>query len=174
MKDRSMPRKISWFTGGLLMAALILFTFSIWGADRPIGASTYVPYFASILFGLDPAEYRYVAEIETAGAWEGVMLVGAFFGALFMSLFVTRTFRFSIVPTLWRERRNDSALSRLIWSFFAGFVMIVGARLAGGCTSGHFLSGASQTAISGLIFGGIVMATLIVTGRLFYRKKGTK
>jgi len=78
-----MPKKISWLTGGILMALLILFTFSIWGADRPIGASTYVPYFASLIFGLDPAKYEYVAEIEKAGAWEGVMLIGAFFGGLF-------------------------------------------------------------------------------------------
>ncbi len=167
-----MPKKISWLLGGLLMALLILFTFSIFGADRPIGASTYVPYFAALLFDLDPQNYEYVAEIERAGAWEGVMLLGAFFGALFMSLFVTKTFRFSVVPSLWRERKNGSALSRLLWSFIAGFVMIIGARLAGGCTSGHFLSGASQVAVSGLIFGGITMATVILTGRLFYKRKG--
>ena len=167
-----MPKKISWLTGGILMALLILFTFSIWGGDRPIGASTYVPYFASVIFGLDPAHYEYAAKVEKAGAWEGVMLIGAFIGAFVMSVFVTKTFRFSVLPTLWKERKNSSAASRLIWSFVAGFVMIVGARLAGGCTSGHFLSGASQIAVSGLIFGGIVMATLVVTGRLFYKRKG--
>ncbi len=167
-----MPRKISWLTGGALMALLILFTFSIFGADRPIGASTYVPYFAGVLFDLDPQKYEYMAEIEKAGAWEGVMLLGAFFGALFFSLFVTKTFRISFIPTLWKERKNSSVLSRLLWSFFAGFIMIIGARLAGGCTSGHFLSGASQIAVSGLIFGGITMATVIITGRLFYNKKG--
>ncbi len=167
-----MPKKISWLTGGVLMALLILFAFSIWGADRPIGASTYVPYFASVIFGLDPEHYEYAAEVEKAGAWEGVMLIGAFVGGLFMSVFVTKTFRFSVLPTLWKERKNSSVASRLFWSFAAGFVMIVGARLAGGCTSGHFLSGASQIAVSGLIFGGVVMIALIVTGRLFYKKRG--
>ncbi len=167
-----MPRKISWFTGGILMALLILFTFSIWGADRPIGASTYVPYFAGLIFGLDPEHYEYMKEIEEAGAWEGVMLIGAFLGGLFMSIFVTKTFRFSVLPALWKERKNHSVASRLFWSFTAGFVMIIGARLAGGCTSGHFLSGASQIAVSGLIFGGITMATVIITGRLFYKREG--
>ena len=167
-----MPRKISWFTGGILMAMLILFTFSVIGADRPIGASTYVPYFAGILFGMDPDHYEYMKEIEASGAWEGVMLIGAFAGGLFMSVFVTRTFRFSVLPALWKERKNRSVVSRLLWSFAAGFVMIIGARLAGGCTSGHFLSGASQIAVSGLIFGGITMAVVIITGRLFYKKRG--
>ena len=169
-----MARKISWFTGGLMMGVLILFTFSIWGADRPIGASTYVPYFAGLIFGLDPEQYAYMRQIEKAGAWEGVMLLGAFFGGLFMSLFVTKTFRFSVLPTLWKERKNRSVASRLFWSFVSGFLMIVGARLAGGCTSGHFLSGASQIAVSGLIFGGIVMVTLVVTGRFFYKRKGAQ
>jgi uncharacterized membrane protein YedE/YeeE len=50
--------------------------------------------------------------------------------------------------------------------------MIIGARLAGGCTSGHFLSGMSQMAISAMIFGGVVMASLVITGRYFYNVKG--
>ena len=48
-------------------------------------------------------------------------------------------------------------------------MVVFGARLAGGGTSGHFLSGASQTAVSGLIFGGVVIVVLIATGRLFYK-----
>ena len=49
--------------------------------------------------------------------------------------------------------------------------MIIGARLAGGCTSGHFMSGMSQMAISAMIFGTVVMVTLVITGKLFYNTK---
>jgi len=49
--------------------------------------------------------------------------------------------------------------------------MIIGARLAGGCTSGHFMSGMSQMAISAMIFGVVVMIVLVITGRLFYNVK---
>jgi uncharacterized membrane protein YedE/YeeE len=52
--------------------------------------------------------------------------------------------------------------------------MIIGARLAGGCTSGHFMSGMSQLAVSAMIFGGVVMLTLVITGKLFYNTKGKK
>ncbi len=167
-----MIRKIPWWVGGILMAALVIFTFSEWGGNRPIGASTYVPYFGYILFGMNPDNYPYIHEIEKAGAWEGVMLLGALIGGFFMSVFVTKTFRITVVPTLWKERKNTSVKSRLIWSFISGFMMIVGARMAGGCTSGHFLSGGSQLAVSSLLFGGIVMTTVIITGRVFYKKKG--
>jgi len=160
--------------GGILMAGLLLISFSIYGADRPIGASTYVPYFAGLIFDLDPNEYSYLKEIEEAGAWEGVMLFGALVGGFITSIFITKSFRFSLMPTAWKKYKNKSVASRLIWSFFAGFFMIIGARLAGGCTSGHFMSGMSQLAISSMIFGTVVMIALLITGRYFYKKDEQK
>lgn len=167
-----MMNRLPWWMGGILMSALLLLTFSIYGANHTIGASTYVPYFAGLIFDLDPNQYSYLKAIEKSGSWEGVMLFGALFGGFITSVFITKTFRFSLIPTAWKTYKNNSILSRLFWSFISGFVMIIGARLAGGCTSGHFLSGMSQMAISAIIFGGVVMVTLIITGRLFYNTKG--
>ncbi len=166
-----MFNRLPWWMGGILMSGLLLLTFSIFGADRPIGSSTYVPYFAGIIFDLDPEKYGYLKHIESAGSWEGIMLLGALFGGFVTSVFITKSFRFSLIPTGWKTYKNNSVVSRLLWSFFAGFIMIIGARLAGGCTSGHFMSGMSQMAISAMIFGGVVMVTLVVTGRLFYNLK---
>lgn len=157
--------------GGILLSILLMMTFSVYGADRAIGASTYVPYFAGLVFDLDFEKYTYLKEIEKAGAWEGVMLLGMFIGGFITSVFLTKSFRFSVIPTGWKKYKNDSVLSRMFWSFAAGFLMIIGARLAGGCTSGHFLSGMSQIAVSAMIFGGVVMVTLVITGRLFYNVK---
>ena len=162
-------QKMPWWMGGIAMAALLLFAFSTFGAGRPIGASTYVPYFSGILFDLDPQKYPYLQEIDKAGSWEGVMLLGVLFGAFLNAVFVTKTFRFTIVPAAWKKYKNNSILSRLFWSFIGGFFLIIGARLAGGCTSGHFLSGVTQTAISSLIFGAVVLISLIVTGKKFYK-----
>jgi len=169
-----MSNRLPWWMGGILMSGLLLLTFSIFGADRPIGSSTYVPYFAGIIFDLNPENYSYLKHIEASGSWEGIMLLGALFGGFITSVFITKSFRFSLIPTAWKTYKNNSIASRLLWSFFAGFIMIIGARLAGGCTSGHFMSGMSQMAISAMIFGGVVMVTLVVTGRLFYNVKGKK
>lgn len=169
-----MIRRMPWWMGGIFMAALLLFTFSSFGAERPLGASTYIPYFAGILFNLSPEEYPHLKAIHDTGAWEGVFLVGAFIGGFVTSVFVTKSFRFSVVPTAWKKYKNHSVTSRLIWSFVAGFIMIIGARIAGGCTSGHFLSGMSQTAISSMIFGAVVMIALLITGQLFYKKRAIK
>jgi len=169
-----MKRRLPWWLGGILMALLLLFTFSIFGGNRPLGASTYVPYYAGILFGMHPADYTYLTKVENPGAWEGVMLLGTFLGGLVTSIFITKTFRFTIMPTGWKVYKNNSVLSRVIWSFFAGFFLILGARLAGGCTSGHILSGMTQTAFSSMIFGASVIITLLITGKLFYKKGETK
>jgi uncharacterized membrane protein YedE/YeeE len=166
-----MLRRLPWWAGGILISLLLLFTFSVFGADRPLGASTYVPYFAGILFDLDPEQYPYLKHVHFAGAWEGVMLFGMIVGGFFTAVYLTKSFRFSVIPTGWKKYKNKSVTSRLIWSFVSGFFMIVGARLAGGCTSGHFLSGMSQTAISSIIFGVVVLISLVLTGKLFYAKE---
>ncbi len=166
-----MHRRLSWWAGGILMAILLLFTFSTFGANRPLGASTYVPYFSGILFNLDPEKYSYLKHVNKPGAWEGVMLLGALLGGFITSVFITKSFRISLIPTAWKQYKNNSVASRMIWSFIAGFFLIIGARLAGGCTSGHFLSGMSQGAISSIIFGTTVLVALIVTGKLFYKSE---
>lgn len=166
-----MIRRMPWWVAGILMGLLVLFTFSIFGASRPLGASTYVPYFSGILFNLSPDKYPYLQEVHFAGAWEGVMLLGALAGGFFTSVFVTKSFRLSVMPTGWKKYKNPSVISRLIWSFVSGFFLIIGARMAGGCTSGHFLSGVAQTAVSSMIFGTVVILSLIITGKLFYKSE---
>jgi len=169
-----MPKQIPWWVGGIAMSLLFYFTFSIYGANRPIGASTGMAYISSILFGMDADNYSYIQEIEKSGAWEAVMLVGVFFGGLFMSLFITKTFHISYIPTLWKEKKNNSIKSRMIWSFIAGFMLMFGARLAGGCNAGHILSGGSQLAISGIVFAIVALGTGVITGKFFYKKKVCK
>lgn len=51
------------------MSLLFYFTFSSWGANRPIGASTGMNYLANMLFNLKAEDYKYAAMIEQSGAW---------------------------------------------------------------------------------------------------------
>jgi len=80
----------------------------------------------------------------------------------------------SCIPTLWKARKNSSVPSRMGWSFIAGFLLVYGARLAGGCNAGHILSGGSQTAVSGIIFTVVALGTGMITGRFFYKRKGSR
>ncbi len=67
--------------------------------------------------------------------------------------------------------RGHNKVSRLLWAFVGGFVLIFGARMAGGCTSGHILSGGLQFAISSFVFMVFVSIGLVITGWLFYPRK---
>ena len=50
-------------------------------------------------------------------------------------------------------------------------ISIIGARMAGGCTSGHILSGGMQLAVSSLVFAAFVFSGLLLTGKYFYKYK---
>ena len=54
-------------------------------------------------------------------------------------------------------------------AFIGGVLIVFGARLAGGCTSGHIISGMTQLAVSGFIFaatvfGGGMLAARFIKG----------
>jgi uncharacterized membrane protein YedE/YeeE len=51
-------------------------------------------------------------------------------------------------------------------AFIGGLLIIFGARLAGGCTSGHIISGITQLAVSGVLFGAAVFGAGMLTARL--------
>ena len=76
-----------------------------------------------------------------------------------------------IMPAIWRANYGDSTAKRFIVAFASGFVVLYGARLAGGCTSGHMMSGMMQTAISGYIFAAGAFAAAVPTALLMFRKE---
>ncbi len=75
------------------------------------------------------------------------------------------------VPNFHRERFGDSPGTRYLLAFVGGILVLFGARLAGGCTSGHMMSGMMQTAISGYFFAAATFAVAVPVARFIYRKK---
>jgi hypothetical protein len=63
-------------------------------------------------------------------------------------------------------------MKRLFVSFIGGFIVLYGARLAGGCTSGHMMSGMMQTAVSGYIFALGAFIAAIPTAMFLYKRRG--
>lgn len=57
---------------------------------------------------------------------------------------------------------------RLMLAFFGGVLVLFGARLAGGCTSGHMMSGMMQTSLSGYLFAAAAFAVAIPTAIIVY------
>ncbi len=59
------------------------------------------------------------------------------------------------------EKKNVG--KRYLPSFIGGFLLLYGARMADGCTSGHMMSGMMQGSVSGYLFAGAVFAVAIPT-----------
>ncbi|GAB4525471.1 MAG: hypothetical protein Tsb0019_27520 [Roseibium sp.] len=75
------------------------------------------------------------------------------------------------IPELWRANFGDSAFKRYAAAFAGGFIVIYGARLAGGCTSGHMMSGMMQTAVSGYLFAAGAFAAAVPTAMMLYKEE---
>jgi uncharacterized membrane protein YedE/YeeE len=156
-----------WVVTGVGLAVLNSIVFLKSTTNRPIGASTSYPYVIDAITGI--TKNSYFEKISIPGNWELIFLAGAFFISLAIALF-KKEFKLKVIHSHWQETRGTSEKNRLVWAFVGGFILLFGARMAGGCTSGHIISGGMQMAISSLVFGVFVFAAFIVTGKQFYKK----
>ena len=74
------------------------------------------------------------------------------------------------VPAVHAARFGESAATRYVLAFIGGVIVLWGARLAGGCTSGHMMSGMMQTSVSGYLFAAAAFAAAIPTAMLIYKR----
>jgi uncharacterized membrane protein YedE/YeeE len=101
--------------------------------------------------------------------WQFLFVIGIFVGSL-LSALTSDSFKWQGVPDMWAERFGTNPALRGIAAFIGGIIAMFGARLAGGCPSGHGLSGVGQLAASGLIamvfffVGGIIMTRIVYFG----------
>jgi hypothetical protein len=68
-----------------------------------------------------------------------------------------------------RQRFGSTVGKRYQAAFLGGFLALFGARLAGGCTSGHMLSGMMQTSLSGYLFTFVAFLIAVPAARLLYK-----
>jgi hypothetical protein len=76
------------------------------------------------------------------------------------------------VPEIWVRRFGRRRLWRYLATFVGGVLILFSARLAGGCTLGLFISGSTQLAVSGLLFGAVIFAVAMLTARVVYGQAG--
>lgn len=144
---------------GLMIMSLTL--------NRPVGASGVFPWLGAILTGMTDA--LWFEKVSSSGSWQIWFLGGAMLAGFVFSV-IRREFRFRVVHSRWEKYKGSSATKRLAYAFAGGFLLLYGARMADGCTSGHVLSGGMQAAGSSYLFAIFTFTGLLLTGRFFYRK----
>lgn len=159
------------YLAGGLSGLVIIFTALFSG--QFFGASTSFVRSAGILSKYVDADWvnhveyfvSYIPKVD----WQLMFVIGIFAGSLVSSLW-SGSFRWQAVPDMWQERFGPSRVKRGAAAFIGGIIAMYGARLAGGCPSGHGLSGSIQLALSGYIalicffVGGILMVRVLYGG----------
>lgn len=154
---------------GALIGVLSWFTFLI--SNKPLGASTAYARISGMIGKVIAPRHtmslKFFQDNTPKVDWEVMLVVGVIVGAAIAAWtgneLVTRW-----VPPMWADRFGGAIAPRLIVALIGGTLMALGARLAGGCTSGHGISGAMQLAVSswialvGFFVGGVSTAMLLL------------
>lgn len=98
--------------------------------------------------------------------WGMMLVLGIIIGA-FLAAVLSGDFSLQKIPPMWSNRFSDSFAFRFSMAFIGGCLLGLGARWAGGCTSGHGITGTSQlsllswVAAAAFFLGGIPVALII-------------
>lgn len=191
MKKFIFQKQWNWLASGLALGIMFLLAVAF---VKPIGVSTQFVIFDGIIWNV----FSDTIIVENAGAKSGysssnaylnksggkyaknaaqplnysfvfvlAMAAGGFIASRLQSEKDTNKSR--IAPPVWRERFGESPSRRFLAAFIGGILVLIGARLAGGCTSGHMMSGMMQTSISGYLFALGAFAVAVPVAFFIYR-----
>jgi hypothetical protein len=188
-----MKGQLNWFKGGILLGLVFLFAVFL---VKPIGVSTQFVILNGVIWNIFSADLiddsvdsktgyssknaylnksggKYAKNVANPLNYSFVfvlsMILGAFLSAKTKGPNPTQLDR--VAPEVWRNRFGEKGFKRYLTSFAGGVLVLFGARLAGGCTSGHMMSGMMQTSISGYMFAlGAFLAAVPIAMIIFGRK----
>lgn len=190
-----MPKILPWHLGGVFLGFVFLLAIFF---VKPIGVSTQFVIADAIVWDLFDSDIiqeetkaktgyasrnaylnksggKYAQNAAEPWNYSLVFVLAMALGA-FISAFLLKGDRPEsaqhFMPEVWQARFGTDKWKRYAAAFISGFIVLFGARLAGGCTSGHMMSGIMQTALSGYLFAAGAFATGIPLAILLFRKKG--
>jgi len=161
---------------GLLAIASVVATTNLMGKTAYLGASTtFVRAAGLIERTVAPghvSENEYYTKEKVRVDWQFMLVLGIFLGALVSSK-TDNSFKWEAVPPIWEERFGPSVGKRAAGAFLGGIVAMMGARMAGGCPSGHGLSGLMQLSVSSFVALAMFFGTGVLVARLVYGRRAS-
>lgn len=138
-------------------------------SDSPIGCSTAYANTAGMLesaLSRGRAKMKYYQKFVPAVDWHWMLVLGVVIGA-FLSALLSGNIMIRAVPPVFTATFGANPWLRFAVALLGGILMGVGARWAGGCTSGHGISGTLQLSVASWVavlcffVGGILVAGLL-------------
>lgn len=166
--------KIHWSMLGLLLGSV--FFLAIW-IIKPIGISTQFSIISAMAYQtinsdlitknqgknysssnpyLSKNNAKLAKKVKEPWGYDLIFFLSVPLGALIGFLLFSRN----------KQIRWKISAREMIIGFFGGFLLLYGARMAGGCTSGHMMSGIMQSSVSGFVFAICVFASGIAYTKL--------
>jgi uncharacterized membrane protein YedE/YeeE len=147
--------------------------FTFYFSNKPLGASTAYARVAGMLGALVAPKHtkslKYYEENKPVIDWEVMLVAGVILGA-FLSAWQGNELTGEWLPKMWEARFGDDTIGlRWLAALSGGMLMAFGARLAGGCTSGHGISGTMQLSVGSWIAVICFFASGIATAMLMFR-----
>ena len=187
-----MVGQLNWFKGGIALCLSFLLAVIL---VKPIGVSTQFVILNGMIWDVFSADLitedsasksgyssknaylnksggKYAKNVKNPANYSFIFVLSMILGGVLSKTFAgpKPSQQDKIAPSAWRRKFGDQAKKRYIHTFIGGVLVLVGARLAGGCTSGHMMSGMMQTAVSGYLFAlGAFLAAIPVAIILYGR-----
>lgn len=185
-----MTREWGWLKGGIALGLLSAFAFITYS---PLGVSTSYPRTVALILNSFAPEFvaqnAYFQRVPPVVDWQLMLVLGIILGGFLASRVAggAQSSSCGVARTAMADG-SDAAQSdgsaahvfvdaapvsaRRKWlSFAGGFLILFGARLAGGCTSGHVITGFTQLATASFLFAGAVFAVGIPVA-MFMKRRG--
>ncbi len=152
------------YVAGILIGILSVGSLLIF--NKTIGISTTFSKGAALLWSIVNYDHfasnaYYISLLKNKAwiDWQLMLVIGVFIGS-YLSRRLSKSSTGALIPGSFSWR-----------PFIGGLIVMFGARFAGGCTSGHAITGGVQLALSGWLFMIGVFAMGIPTAFIFYQKK---
>jgi hypothetical protein len=164
---------------GVLATASVLVSTKVLGKAKYLGASTTFVRAAGLIEKAVAPEHvennAYYQAKQVKVDWQFMVLVGILIGSFSASL-IDKSFKIERVPPVWTDRFGSKVVVRAMGAFLGGMVAMFGARLAGGCPSGHGLSGLMQLSVSGFLAMAGFFGVGVLVAHIVYkpRRKGAE
>lgn len=164
------PYAVGAAIGGLETIAMLT-------AKKPLGITTAFENTAAVAAeklapkAMKVEEYKEQSGNEPKIGWETALVAGVVIGS-FYSSWLSGDGRQPAIPKRWQREVSPSRPLRYAAAAAGGALMMFGARMAKGCTSGHGISGTMQFSAASWLFDPIMFAAgAAVSNALFGRKQ---
>ena len=183
----------SWVKGGAILGAIFLLAVVL---VKPLGVSTQFVIIDGMVWNLfseevviedensktgytsendylAKSEGKYAKNIENPINYSFILVIAMLAGGFLSSVLQKEKLsnEEKVAPKAFVQTGKSN---RYIYAFIGGVLTLFGARLAGGCTSGHMMSGMMQTSLSGYLFAFGAFAAAIPIAIILYKKQGAK